>query len=147
MHHSVVGSLDLEKLQLKPGIGGWMGRSRSEVGLSCGDRRTGLWEEDLCAIARVDGGVRRSQQGWEWSQNRLLGRVRLVLVGISRGQLTVEVEGVTNSRQNNSVGHLSKKVVLEIGVVDDCRRRKTAGHIASGFEGDEFWYWDLLFKT
>ena len=114
MDHSVVGSSDLEKLQLKLGIGGWMGRLRSEVGLSGGDRRTGLWEADLHAIVRVDGGVRRSQQGWECFQNRLLGRVRWALLGMSRGELTVEVEGMTNSCQDNSVGHLSKEVVLEI---------------------------------
>lgn len=60
---------------------------------------------------------------------------------------TVEVEGVADSSQDDSVGDLGEEVILEIGVVDHRCGGILCRNVAGSLKVDEFWYGNLLFET
>ena len=62
-------------------------------------------------------------------------------------ELTVEVEGVPDSGEDDSVGDLSEEVVLEVGVVDYVGKGISGCPVAGVVEGDEFGNGNLFFQS
>lgn len=134
-------------LRANSGIGVWIGRRVLGGRGRSADLRIGLQVGGWCAIGRVDGVVRRLRLAAGWLPRRLFSTVikECGLKGFNVRH-TIKVEGMADSRQDDTVSHLGEEVVLEIGVVDDGRRGKSCRCVASAFKGNKFRNGNLLLE-
>lgn len=107
-------------MQLKMEMGGWRlnGRLGWDEKILDENLRIGWPLGDWCAIVRVDGGVQRSRLVGGLPLSRLfeilVKRFNDEMIDFGFVGRTVEIEGMTDASEDDSMSHLGKEMILEI---------------------------------